>query len=327
MADINELLRNTVTASVDGGHASEQWIKGTRKKPRSQREANPPETDDSAVKRGRREAAHGLDFEQLQEEIKRGQQAATDQLQQSSSTAALLSAQEAARMAHNVVEYVLCKELGGRHNSARGGEPPYVPLKPQVLAESATMRRAAGYIIHHVLYPSTLPRTGNEGEGEQTVMRSRVHQTRAPDGVVEVRRRLRVCATEQDLVGGVTRGLGAHTRQYLLRLVWAGLRGEAWTRDVTAYPAEGKELGTHSTSKAPTAASSEAHPPPHLDLFASPLPPHAGRASGSSGTPAGQPSSTVAQPEEGGFSLDAFLNSASSAEEEEDEAPVSGGPQ
>ncbi|KAG5500371.1 hypothetical protein JKF63_03463 [Porcisia hertigi] len=243
--DLNQFLRNTKTAGEDDKSRLRALLSG------HQRFADatelPSPVSSSSLHRGnkftrRSGAAEGLNIQAVQDALAQERGDISAQAQEQRAQAGLLSEQAAARMAHQVLEYVVQVELGGRHNAAKGGIAPFVPPAAQLAAEKAMSTPAAGYVIHHIL-PASLDPTPRTLESLVSV----TEKERVSDGVRALRGTLHVCDTERDLVGGVRAGMAPHLRAHVLEVLEKGLRGQAWLRDDAAVATQISALGRSTT--------------------------------------------------------------------------------
>lgn len=221
--NLNELLRNTKTARVERPPTL-PFVSTDHVAPPA--EAMAGEDVDSPRKSRRSAGGEGLNLKDAQEELARQRNSASAIIHQEREHAELVSEQEAARVAHQVLDYVLRKELGGRHNASRGGYPPTVPRSARIAAEHARWCPAAGYSLVHVV-PSTVLATSSTVDSLFSV----VEKERLTDGVRAMRASLQVCDAEWDLVGGVCAGTTPQIRQHVRAVIECGLRGDAWERD------------------------------------------------------------------------------------------------
>lgn len=234
MADINALLLGTATA---GGRARLREDEGTPGSSSSGGGEAP------AAKHSRREAA-GLDLQALAAEVARERAATAQAQRRSATTAAVLSAQEAQWMAHQVLDYVLLHQLGGRNNAAKEPEPPLVPPPGALAAERATLAPAAALQTSYVAL-------GGGGPPVSTAQRAPL-----PEAVLRHRQSLRVASLSTDLVGGYGAGrLAPRLRLHFTALIGAALEGRRWTRE------DAEAVGSA------TAASAADAQPVALDLF------------------------------------------------------------
>ncbi|KAG5474277.1 hypothetical protein LSCM1_03057 [Leishmania martiniquensis] len=243
--DLNDLLRSTKTAAPDDKGSA--WASpSSRKRVADAKGASYPAPSsgaDASGKRPRRSGtAEGLNIQAAQEALAQDRGNTSARAQQQRAQADLLSEQAAARMVHQVLEYVMQVELGGRHNAAKGGAAPFVPSAAQLAAEQAMWTPAADYAIHHVV-PATY---GTSPQTLETLM-SVIERERVPNGVRALRGTLHVCDTERDLVGGVRAGMVPHLRAHVLELLEKGLRGQAWLRDDAAMTTPISALGKSPT--------------------------------------------------------------------------------
>lgn len=230
--DINAYLKQVTTAPLDNGASSESWLRGRKR--RAERaegdgKGTPPTTSSSSLPK--LETAVGLDMEELRAELAKERLAAAVETRQRDVGTARASEQESAKRAHLILDYVMTRELGGRHNAAKGDghtaegtDSNPRAWASQLAAERAKLRAAAAYDIQYAVHEP------QQGVGAY----SEVHRARVPDGVVAYRKSTKVCDVRTDLVGGLLSGMAPHLRAYALKVVEAGLRGEAWTRADTA---------------------------------------------------------------------------------------------
>ncbi|KEG14480.1 hypothetical protein DQ04_00441050 [Trypanosoma grayi] len=198
--DVNQMLLATTTASAEGIQASERWL--MRPKKRGSATANTTANAAKASKKARPEA--DADANDGPMEVSAGGDVGA-----CASSSPSVCAVEG--MVHRLVEYVIERQLGGRHNASRGDGKDLAPLPRAVLcAETSTMRPVALFHVHHTVYGST----------------STTQSEKAPDAIVRYRKKLHVCSHDRDLVGGAVDGRPLHTRRHLLTLVTKGLRGE-----------------------------------------------------------------------------------------------------
>ncbi|CAG9577106.1 conserved hypothetical protein [Leishmania major strain Friedlin] len=243
--DLNDFLRNTKTAAQDGSAGVRTLLSG-HKRFADTNEASAEASSSGAGASGKRPrrsgTAEGLNIRAAQEALAQERGNTSAQAQQQRAQAELLSEQAAARMVHQVLEYVMQVELGGRHNAAKGGIAPFVPSAAQLAAEKAMWTPAAGYVIHHVV-PATLDTSPHTLESLMSV----TEKERVPDGVRALRGTLQVFDTERDLVGGVRTGMAPHLRTHVLEVLEKGLHGRAWLRDDAAVATQISALGKPTT--------------------------------------------------------------------------------
>ncbi|KAG5498194.1 hypothetical protein JIQ42_02998 [Leishmania sp. Namibia] len=296
--DLNDFLRNTKTAAQDD-KAGAWALPPSRKRFSGAKEGSSAALSsgvDASGKRPRRSGtAEGLNIQAAQEALAQDRGNTSARAQQQRAHADLLSEQAAARMVHQVLEYVMQVELGGRHNAAKGGVALFVPSAAQLAAEQAMWTPAADYAIHHVV-PATF---GTCPQTLETLV-SVTEMERVPDGVRTLRGTLHVCDTERDLVGGVRAGMAPHLRAHVLQLLEKGLRGQAWLRDDAAMATQISALGKSATPE---------KGPSSVLLFGGLT--SASAANCEAASDARDAASAVAvasKPPSSGFSLDAFLN-------------------
>lgn len=243
--DLNDFLRNTKTAA-QGDNSSVRTLLSGHKRFADANEASSEASSsgaDASGKRPRRSgAAEGLNIRAAQEALAQERGNTSAQAQQQRAEAELLSEQAAARMVHQVLEYVMQVELGGRHNAAKGGIAPFVPSAAQLAAEKAMWTPAAGYVIHHIV-PASLDTSPQTLESLMSVTK----KERVPDGVRALRGTLQVCDTERDLIGGVRTGMAPHLRTHVLEVLEKALRGQAWLRDDAVVATQISALGKPTT--------------------------------------------------------------------------------
>ncbi|GET89963.1 hypothetical protein, conserved [Leishmania tarentolae] len=243
--DLNDFLRNTKTAAQEDNSGVRTFLSGQKRSA----DANKALSDASSIapnasgKCPRRSGTvEGLNIQAAQEALAQERGNTSAQAQQRRAQAELLSEQAAARMVHQVLEYVMQVELGGRHNAAKGGIAPFLPSAAQLAAEKATWTPAAGYSIHHIVL-ATLDTSPQTLESLMSV----TEKEHVPDGVRALRSTLQVCDTERDLVGGVCAGMAPHLRAHVLEVLEKGLRGQAWLRDDAAVAIQMSALGKPTT--------------------------------------------------------------------------------
>lgn len=236
--DINALLKQTTTAPTDGGASSERWVRGARRK--HSRAATMDGPSERPLQ-GPRGEVQGIDLDAIQRDLA-AQREANSRTASSSTAAPSNSVFAAERMAHLVLEYVLVRELGGRHNAHKRPDDSDAPAKvqpSQLMAERATLRKVARLTISHVIH------LGAATEQSTTWTEP------VPETVLAYRKALRVCDVRRDLVGGLTSAVTSHNRAYLHRLVAAGLKGEAWRRPDVEGQAATMPSASASTSLVP----------------------------------------------------------------------------
>ncbi|CAJ1009913.1 hypothetical protein Q4I28_005227 [Leishmania naiffi] len=243
--DLNDFLRSTKTAADDDKVDVRTLLSGHKRF--ADAEEVPSVVSSSGVdanrKRSRRSGTvEGLNIQAAQEALVLERCNTSAQAQEQRAKADLLSEQAAARMVHQVLEYVMQVELGGRHNAAKGSNAPFVPSVAQLAAEQAMWTPAAGYVIHHVV-----PATFDTSPQTLDLLMSVTEKERVPDGVRALRGTLHVCDTERDLVGGVRTGMAPHLRAHVLDVLEKGLRGQAWLRDDAAVTTQISALGKSTT--------------------------------------------------------------------------------
>lgn len=312
--DLNDFLRNTKTAAAEGARAALAGHKRQADGKEASSSSAPAAAGsssgaDATAKRPRRSGtAEGLNLQAAQEALALERGTTSAQALQQRAQADLLSEQAAARMVHQVLEYVMQAELGGRHNAAKGGAEPFVPSAAQLAAERAMWAPAAGYAIQHVV-PAPLNRATPTLDSLVSV----VEKERVPEGVRTLRSSLQVCDTARDLVGGVRSGMAPHLRAHVLEVLEKGLRGEAWLRDDAAVATQFTALGKPTTpEKGPSSVVLFG------DAVVSPLLRGDERRGLGCSAALAQPPS---QPLAAGFSLSAFLDaegSSPSSDEAED---------
>ncbi|KPA85521.1 hypothetical protein ABB37_01795 [Leptomonas pyrrhocoris] len=310
--DFNDLLRNTKTAAEEDKAAVKVPLAGHKRGAESKESASAT-TADVAAKRVRRGGAvEGLNLQAAQDALALERGSSSAHAQQQRVQADLLSEQAAARMVHQVVDYVLQVELGGRHNASKGGVPPFVPTGEQLAAERAMWTTAAGYSVHHIV-----PAASDAATATLETLMSVTEKERVPDGIRMLRSSLQICNVEADLVGGVRSGMAPHLRAHVLEVLERGLRGEAWLRDDTNGATFFDALGKPTTPE---------KGPSSVLLFRDSAPSVAAQLAGAgegsdSGTVAGNPYSAGAAADAplGGFSLSAFLHENTSSKSSSDE--------
>lgn len=308
--DLNDFLRNTKTAAEEGRGAVKAPLAG-RKRGTDGKGAGPSPTTEATAKRPRRSGTvEGLNLQAAQDALAQERGSTSAQAQQQRVQADLLSEQAAARMVHQVLDYVMTVELGGRHNASKGGVPPFVPTTEQLAAERAMWTPAAGYTIHHVVPAASDASAATALEALVSV----VERERVPEGMRLLRNSLQMCDVTCDLVGGVRSKMAPHLRAHVLDVLERGLRGEAWLRDDSVSAADITSLGKPTTPE---------RGPSSVLLFRDSSDVVEGEGSAQRGGSAAAEDTETApsssgQP--GGFSLAAFLDGkdSSSASSEED---------
>ncbi|KPI85410.1 hypothetical protein ABL78_5535 [Leptomonas seymouri] len=312
--DFNDLLRNTKTASEEDKGFVKPLLAG-QKRGAEGKESGLTTSTDAAVKRARRSGTvEGLNLQAAQDALAQERGSSSAHAQQQRAQADLLSEQAAARMVHQVLDYVLQVELGGRHNASKGGLPPFVPTREQLAAERALLAPAAGFSIHHIVSTAS-----DSSTATLETLVSVTKKERVPDGIRMLRGSLQMCNVECDLVGGVRSGMAPHLRAHVLEVLERGLRGEAWLRDDSSTAAAFSALGKPTTPE---------KGPSSVVLFrdsATSVAEQTAEGGGGSGT--GSVAGThfsargAADTRSGEFSLSAFLhenNSSQSSSDEED---------
>lgn len=311
--DFNVFLRNTKTAAEEDKSGVRLPLAGHKRNAEGSETALTTGSDGSARRRRRTGTVEGLNLQAAQDALAEEHGSTSAQAQQQREQADLLSEQAAARMVHQVVDYVLQVELGGRHNASKGGVPPFVPTTEQLAAERATWTPAAGYTIHHIV-PAALDTTPSL----ETLV-STTEKERVPEGIRMLRSSLRVCDVTCDLVGGVRAGMAPHLRAHVLEVLERGLRGEAWLRDDTTASALVTALGKPTTPE---------RGPSSVLLFRNSATDATGEYTADSGdganvrrntsVSAAASSLSTGEPSSG-FSLTAFLNEAGSSTSSSDD--------
>jgi hypothetical protein len=232
--DFNDFLRNTKTAAEQDKCAVKALLAGHKRGSDSRDPLVATDsTADTSAKRSRRSGTvEGLNLQAAQDALAQERDSTFAHAKKQRVQADLLSEQAAARMAHQVIDYVLQMELGGRHNASKGGVPPYVPSTEQLAAERAMWTPAAGYSIHHIVPATADPTTASTSSADTLkTLVSVTEKERVPEGVRLLRSSLQMCDLTRDLVGGVRSGMAPHLRAHVLAVLERGLRGEAWVRD------------------------------------------------------------------------------------------------
>ncbi|EAN79790.1 hypothetical protein, conserved [Trypanosoma brucei brucei TREU927] len=205
--DLNSLLMSTKTASEYGVEASGRWVSRPKKRASRKPMDAGVSTYDVQKKSRAEHSTNGVSQAGVDGNTG-GTIDGTSEPFLSSDRVLAPCPREV--MVNRVMEYVMMRELGGRHNTTQCGEEGFAPFRAALLAETASMRPVAEYdVIHSVRGMSSVP----------------CHE-KAPDAVVQYRRRLYCCSYDRDLVGGHSSGKPPHTREHLRALVGSGLRGK-----------------------------------------------------------------------------------------------------
>lgn len=236
--DFNDFLRNTKTAAeesrVGGGGVLKVPLVGRKRGSTDGKSPGQSPSTDATAKRPRRSGTmEGLNLQAAQDALAQERGSTSAQAQQQRVQADLASEQAAARMVHQVLDYVMSVELGGRHNAAKGGLPPFVPTTAQLAAERAMWTPSAGYTMHHVVPAAS----DASGTAALEALVSVVEKERVPEGMRLLRSSLQMCDVACDMVGGVRARMAPHLRAHVLDVLERGLRGEAWLRDDSAAAA------------------------------------------------------------------------------------------
>lgn len=307
--DFNDFLRNTKTAAEEGKGVVKVPPSG-HKRGADAKESTVPSSSDAATKRARRSGTvEGLNLRAAQDALAQERGSTSAQVQQQRVQADLLSEQAAARMVHQVLDYVMLMELGGRHNASKGGVAPFLPTTEQLAAERARWTAAAGFSIHHVVPAASDTLASATLESLVSV----AEKERVPEGIRLLRSSLQMCDVTCDLVGGVRAGMAPHLRAHVLDVLERGLRGEAWLRDDAASTANFSALGKPTTPE---------KGPSSVLLFRDSAPAAAtGEATAQSGEDTANHlvRSAAVGDVSGGFSLTAFLNEGDSSTSSADE--------
>nr|CCC53422.1 conserved hypothetical protein [Trypanosoma vivax Y486] len=203
--DLNELLLSTTTASSKGVVASELWVSRQKKRP-GRKNTQSSTTSSGASKKSRVEAVALQRDSDLAGEAAGAAAVSSSCHEWPSSKVGT----EYELMVHRLMEHVLSRELGGRHNASyHESDECAIPCRAALLAETSSLRPAALYRIHHVVCGYT----------------STTQTEEAKEDIRTYRKRLYCCNGQKDLVGGHVDGKPLHTRKHLSRLVRQALRG------------------------------------------------------------------------------------------------------